>query len=275
MDFEIQGGVLTITLSEKGVTGNMQDNPSAFEGWALCIKAWLPELVRKVCIEFDEVYIERGAKISPEYRHYMRFLYRLWKFVGTFDWATTNSYKFDNCNLGGWVVNVPKTKAKKKAEKENDEAQLERDYVNKHKSEFDAMNHQLPVGVFKSGVAEGNRIMTRGALDIWAIKGDELSVFELKKDGNSKIGILSELMFYCNIMDDLMTHRINYTDDAQKCTFRGFEKLYYSYKNRTINIINGVFLTNKPHPLISDAVIELMNTNSVRIKYSHQTVGNL
>jgi hypothetical protein len=268
MDFEIQGDVLTITLSEKGVLGNMQDDPSAFEGWALCLKAWLPKLIKHVSIEW-------GAKASLNDLHYMRFLYRLWKFVGIFDWATTNSYNFDNYNSKGWVANFPKKEAKINAA--NGEAQLERDYVNNHKSEFDVMNHQLPVGIFKGYVAEKNGIMPRGGsqLDIWAIKDDELYVFELKKDDNSKVGIISELMFYCNIMDDLMTHRINYTDDAQNCTFRDFGKLYHSYKNRTIKKINGVFLTNKFHSLISPEVINLMNTNPVRIKYSQQTVSNL
>ena len=53
MDFTIQDNVLTIGMTEKGLISNMQTDAAAFEGWAICLKAWLPEFVDKVIIKGD------------------------------------------------------------------------------------------------------------------------------------------------------------------------------------------------------------------------------
>ncbi|KAA6329308.1 hypothetical protein EZS27_021877 [termite gut metagenome] len=78
-----------------------------------------------------------------------------------------------------------------------------------------------------------------------------------------EVMIISELMFYVNIMDDLMTHYINYPEDAKKVKLRGFDKLYDAYINKKINKIKGHFLAEELHPLISDNVVELINNNKL------------
>jgi hypothetical protein len=275
MSFDIQNGVLTITMSSsEGLTVNMQKDAAAFEGWALCLKAWLPTVIHKVHIKWS-VGRELLDWVPQERLHYERFLYRVWKFTQMFDWVTTDSHLvITNYNLDSCLVNFPQQDAQKSAL--NKEAQLERNCVEVHRQKYDTMNHQLPVGVFKDKIANSHAIMPAGnsQIDIWAIRENELFIFELKEDGNAKVGIISELMFYCNIMDDLMSHRINYPDDARNCDCRDFKKLYKAYTAQSISRINGVFLTNKLHPLISDAVLDLMNAAYGRIRYSHQKVDS-
>lgn len=50
MDFTIQDNVLIIEMTEKGLISNMQTDAAAFEGWAVCLKAWLPNLINQVVI---------------------------------------------------------------------------------------------------------------------------------------------------------------------------------------------------------------------------------
>ena len=65
----------------------MQTDASAFEGWAICLKAWLPEYISEVKIEGERPSIEEKSK---EERHYNRFLYRLGKFIEIYhSWAST------------------------------------------------------------------------------------------------------------------------------------------------------------------------------------------
>jgi hypothetical protein len=65
---------------------------------------------------------------------------------------------------------------------------------------------QWPVGLFGERVAHGNRIFTGGksAIDLIGIRNDELVLVELKKDGNRKVGAISELFFYSSLMRDAL-----------------------------------------------------------------------
>ena len=76
MGFSIEDKVLTIMMKEKGLTANMQTDASAFEGWAICLKAWLPECITEVIIAGDVLSFPKGEKMTKEEMHYNRFLYR-------------------------------------------------------------------------------------------------------------------------------------------------------------------------------------------------------
>ena len=76
IDFELSDGILKVGISDKGVCANMQSNESAFEGWALCLKAWLPDLIDKVSIFWN------ATTPKSDTLHYERFKYRVWKFHG-------------------------------------------------------------------------------------------------------------------------------------------------------------------------------------------------
>ena len=53
IEFKLDGGELRLTVSGKGVVANMQDNGSAFEGWAICIKSRMKE-VEKVVVGWEQ-----------------------------------------------------------------------------------------------------------------------------------------------------------------------------------------------------------------------------
>ncbi len=273
IDFEVLDGILRVDISDKGVCSNMQSNESAFEGWILCLKAWLPDLIEKVSISWNP------TTPKPDPFHYERFKYRLWKFIRTYHWAENGSlYNMDYYgeNLKNWVVNFPCNEADKEAQGE--EAVLERKYIIDQKDYYDIMGQQLPVGVFNNFVSKASCVMPRGKsqIDIWALSGDTLHIFELKKPNNLMVGIVSELMYYVNIMNDIINNRIKYPEDAKFSEYRSFDVLYNSLISNKIKYIKGHFLATKLHSLLSPAVIDIINDSHIlkeeHIEYSHITL---
>ena len=144
-----------------------------------------------------------------------------------------------------------------------------------HSMEYDVINHQFPVGIFHEKVSRTTHYTTGGksAIDIWAIKNDCLSIFELKEPKNKPLGIISELMFYTNILDDILSHRIMYEESknveyAVKHDISGFKKFHEAYEKGTINKIESIFLANNLHPLLSNGLIDFIN-DSPRWKYKN------
>lgn len=131
-------------------------------------------------------------------------------------------------NLKNWVVNFPCNEAETEAQGE--EAILEREYIIKYKESYDMIDQQLPVGVFNNVISKESCIMPRGKsqIDIWALRGDTLHIFELKRSDNIMVGIISELMYYVNIMNDIKNRRIKYPQNAKHCKYRNFDVLYNS-----------------------------------------------
>lgn len=272
VNFNIKDRTLTITLSDAGVVANMQDNNSAFEGWAICLKYWLKDYIDTIVIDWNTRIELSNQNIR---QHYERFKYRIHKFTKTYAWAHTKNYcaNFYEEKMKNWVINYPTQNADPNAN--NEEAILERNYIEMHKDCYDSINQQLPVGIFDEIICNSNSIMPggKGQIDIWAISNKTLHIFELKVDGNEKIGIISELMFYVNIMFDVMSHKIKYPKEAENANFRSFEFLYDAYKKKNIQKIQACFLTKKLHPLITNEVIKEMNDfyslNLPTIKYLH------
>lgn len=269
IEFGIENKTLTISLPSKCVCANMQTNESAFEGWAICLKAWLSDLIEKVFICWEP--LNKGDL------HYERFLYRVWKFTRTYDWAENGSIftlEYYKDNLKYWVVNFPCNDANESPE--NEESILEGKYLTKHKDTYDVINQQLPVGIFKENIGKDKCVLPSGKsqIDIWSIKDDTLFIFELKKKDNMMVGIISELMFYVNIMNEIKHERIKYPNEASKSTHRDFDKLYNAFFNGAIKRIKGIFLTDQLHPLISEDVINLMNDSYLlrkeNISYSYK-----
>ena len=248
---------------EKGLCMNMQTNDSAFEAWAICLKFNLPELIDNVVIEWD---IHRVDKANL---HYNRFLYRVWKFTLTFSWARCVVYDFSQYNTAGWVLNYPKHQASEEAIKK--EAKEERAYINMHKDMYTHICNQLPVGLFNKEISHVNRITPgqNSQLDIWAIKENTLHIFELKIDTNKTVGIITELMFYVNVMNDLVNGSIQFDKNSKEVTIRQFDKLHHAITNGDITQIEGHFLTNNLHPLITQNVLDGINQSQSNIIYSH------
>ena len=253
MGFSIEDNVLTITMKEKGLISNMQTDDSAFEGWAICLKAWLPEFI-------DQVYIEGKAPTNISDKHYQRFLYRLDKFIKIYTWASTKSFEIElaefrrkNVNV---VINVPKSNASESAT--HCEAQLERVFYKRNKisCSYDFIDHQLPVRLFNDEIKEEKSITPKSYLDIWAIKGNLLRIFELKLPTNTGIGIISELMFYVNVMIDVIKGDVKIPFSSE---YRSFNHLFEFQKNKKCKKIEGVLLANNLHSGIKNKLDEVLH----------------
>ena len=261
---------LILLVKNKGLTANMQDNEAAFESWAIALKYYLKEYIETITIDWERDF----SNGEDGFLHYNRFVYRLAKFVQTYSWAhtakpipaiPTTLY----CNIGR-----EKAASIDKHSPES-EGWLECKYVMDHSMEYDVINHQFPVGIFHEKVSRTTHYTTGGksAIDIWAIKNDCLSIFELKEPKNKPLGIISELMFYTNILDDILSHRIMYEESknveyAVKHDIRGFKKFHEAYEKGTINKIESIFLANNLHPLLSNGLIDFIN-DSPRWKYKN------
>lgn len=261
---------LTLLVKVKGLIANMQDDEAAFDSWAIAFKYYLKKDVKTITIDWERDFSEG----ENGYLHFNRFVYRLAKFVQTYSWAhsakpipaiPTTLY----CNIGRTEdANIEK-------HSQESEGWLECKYVMDHSMDYDVINHQFPVGIFHEKVSRTTHYTTgqKSAIDIWAIKDDCLFIFELKKPDNYGLGIISELMFYTNILDDILSHRIMYEESknveyAVKHDIRGFKKFHEAYEKGTINKIESIFLANNLHPLLSDGLIDFIN-DSPRWKYKN------
>jgi len=104
-----------------------------------------------------------------------------------------------------------------------------------HKFGNNKLYDQMPCCVFYENVAARSRIFNSGYFDLWGINDkQELCVFELKKTGNNKLGIISELFFYAMIMKDMkVIVKRKHSDTATDC--RGFNVFKESKENKPIN----------------------------------------
>ena len=262
---------LILLVKNKGLTANMQDNEAAFESWAIALKYYLKEYIETITIDWERDF----SNGEDGFLHYNRFVYRLAKFVQTYSWARSAKTipaipTMLYCNVG--------TEEAASADKHSlgSEGWLECKYVEEHSMDYDVINHQFPVGLFHEKVS-GTTYYTTGrksAIDIWAIKDDCLSIFELKKPENKLLGIISELMFYTNIVDDILSHRIMYEEESENVKLavegdiRGFKKFYEVYEKGSINKIESIFLADNLHPLLSDELIDFIN-DSPHWKYKN------
>lgn len=265
IEFGLIGTTLKMTI-RKGLTMNMQTNDSAFEGWGVCLKYNLTHLIEDVEIVWDTKSVDESNL------HYKRFLYRVWKFTSTFLWAKCSVYDFGNYNTECWIINYPRIEATPTAEKP--EAKLEREYIKSHAHDYDYICNQLPVGLFNREISQLTRETPgqNSQIDIWAIKGDILSIFELKVDTNKSVGIITELMFYVNVMADLINGTIQFNEGSESVNIRHFDKLITAIRSKKIKKIEGYFLTNNLHPLITSRVIDGINSCLTNISYNKKRI---
>lgn len=275
IDFNLNDGVLTLNVSGKGVVKNMQTDGSAFEGWAICIKSWMKEIENVVIGWEPPVYSKDSKEKGRQEKHYNRFLLRAAFFEEDYPWVS-----IDRENKGEvekvkqlvplLVVNYPKTKATQTAK--NGEAKLERKLVER----FGNLRHQLPVGLFKGDVSIANTFTPRGAsqIDIWELDNGDLKIYELKDCENKHVGIISELMYYANVMRLLVKGIIKYPEllEIEKTDYRGVKVLYKAVVEKMISKIVAKFWLIDFHPLINgclDDVLKLMNQSkaSVNVEY--------
>lgn len=268
-DLDAENKNLVMNITKRGLESNMQKDDGAFESWAIILKYHLSDLISTVIINWDD------NETDVKNEHVSQFYYRLNRFLQTYTWATTArpiptvpSLLLCHCPL--------KESAAKEDYPKGSEGELECEFVANNKSEFDCIDHQLPIGLFRDTVSKDTHYSpgNKSAIDIWAIKNDELYLFELKKPGNKPLGIISEIMYYTNVLNDLLSHRINYErleestniKKAVQKNYRNFRVFYEAYMNGSIRRINSILLVREIHPLITEGLLDFVN-ESPRWKY--------
>jgi len=256
----------------------MQKEEGAFESWAIVIKFYLKDIIDTITIDWENISENNNL-------HFNRFVYRLKKFIDTYnEWVLcSKSIPPIYSNL---VCNYPdKSEAANKNEfKEGDEGWLEDEYLANNKDSYDSMNRQLPTGIFKD-IKSDKTHYTPGqnsCIDLWAIKDNIIYIFELKKPDNKRLGIISEIMFYTNLIYDIITNKIKYNvdkkmQDAINENHRGFGDFFKAISTGKIQRIESIMLAEKLHGLITPELIKFIN-NSTRLKtcginYSHETLN--
>lgn len=277
MGFNVEGKTLVIQIWPKGLKENMQSAPAAFEGWALCLMANYHQHFSNVVIQWNPLDID--SLTMSERGHYYRFLYRADKFRTNFpDWVSISPSIPQSVidEIPQWVLNYPgKDSVESEKENPNAESHLERRLLPLMQKHFAVANHQLPVGLFYQSVSSKKEFArtSRGLsqIDLWSLDNDIFTVYELKNDVNISVGIVSEVQFYANVINDLVHHRVNYPSDFfnKRKHYRDTEKLAAAiYPSNKIKKVNGVLLADKLHPLVTNEVISLLSTNKSEIGYS-------
>lgn len=273
---------------------NMQMAGNAFEGWACAI--WAIEN-KKVFLAVKEETIDILRLKKDEYAgrdngHICRFLYRVIKFQDQYNnWFSisedlkeiVDGFKDYLSAKDSFFVNNPPTKdAEDNSNKENiiESKLAERGKLKEIIGDTidDEVYRQLPVGLFAKEKSKENSIFTYGhsAIDLWSIKDDTISIVELKTK-NKMIGIITEIFFYANYINDFINpesqYRFEFSKPVEEDTIdsnRGYIKLYTSVKNKKIKKVIGIMLADDEdgfHTYIDQSVINVMNDNKAKLKY--------
>lgn len=282
----VNNNLLTLFLKEDKIIKNLQEDNSSFEAWAIILKRWIHE-IENVEIVWETPKLN-NTENNKEQQHYRRFLYRIKNFEKSYSWvyiADRNSIEnkiFEKTNL---ILNIPSARKKNILEKnlnlkrkeidDYSESQLEKLIMSDEKIlknfyeifKIKEPENQLPVGVFDGQLKKENKFFTGGksAIDIWGFnKENEFCLFELKKYNNKKVGVISEMLFYSWIMNDIRLNEITFNHQKH-------EKLKPIIHSK---IINCYLLARRSHPLIDDQIFKMMNLNNMQIKYFNSTINN-
>ena len=300
-DVSVINDTLFLTIDSDGVLQNMQNDASAFEGWVFCIRSFFPT-IKNAVINWDDPAFSTEEKVSiNQKKHFNRFLLRVIWFVENYSWAAVAASKKEiieefRHSFNSLTLNFPLQDSKDKSEKgENDrkmkyEALLET-AVYQYLSTLGNANHQLPMGLFDGTVSKATAITPGGAsqADLWRIDNDMFCVYELKdciNTDNTHVGIITELMFYANVLSRLLiTSEIQYPDETDKFrtnkrdkASRGLELILDAIHAHSITHIKAVLLTDRLHPLIEYSKEQLLtdiNKSKSAIKFEHSTVLQL
>jgi len=277
----LDGDCCKIHLLAKSVTANMQGDAAAFEGWVLVIKAWLADVgIRRVEMSWEHPVESNG--------HYQRFLYRVIRFSRLFSWFLVSSeskselMRSDLLEVDGAIIDKPfclNTEGKRdsiidKQAYTSEVRIIEFSEMSEHETEMlfmansspllrcvfaedgQELRRQLPVGVFDGVPKKEASVFTHGksAVDLWAVNSEKVVLFELKKPtGNKRVGAISELFFYMNVISDLRDGAIQLPDDRKHDLFRDKK-------------VEGYLLLGEVHPLLSEDVFTELNAGLAQMQ---------
>lgn len=270
LNIEEQEGLCgTDKVIENATCKNMQTDNAAFEGWAICLKAWLPNIIETVELKWDIPHDIEGS--DNKWCHYRRFLYRVLRFSEQYQWfSVSNSNNDELERFKRELHNLQNNNFSKIPDPKGDFDNLSETSVEYmlssafsgnmiKKYDLDFIDRQFPVGIKKNK----KKFFTSGlsAIDLWGTKDNILTIIELKyipenvKRKNIKVGIISELFMYLCIMRDILTGLIVRPDFTPN---KNEESFYDNIKAYTQ--IRANMLANEYHPLIDNKeVINLLN----------------
>lgn len=270
---------------------NMQDNAAAFEGWAAAIYAHYlvsingkDSVKRKIILGLQEK-LDDVQNADENQGHYNRFLYRAMKFSEEYsEWIELDSNLQDTVEyFKKWyekenlINNEPSKKRilnpPESPENPSTESKVELFFTNETNlnirkkllytanMQTEKLYRQLPVGLFERVVNKRNSVFTGGksAIDLWAIDDEYIALFELKTN-NKMIGIITELFFYSEYVNDVFIRRNNI--HCAKSEDKDSDYYNLTTDETAKKKIKAFFLTNELHPLITKEVIELLNVNN-------------
>ena len=273
---EEQKGILSgKEVIENATCNNMQTDNAAFEGWAVCLKAWLPNAISTVELKWDE---PSDGNSNP---HYRRFCYRVVKMLDAYEWFSINETNKNGIEsfiheLKGLQNNCGNSIPVKKFKHGGGVGENAVEYDMVHEQNFpqkmcekygvDNIFHQLPVGIKKENAFFFAG--TKAAIDLWGMHDNELTIIELKYE-NNMVGIISELFFYVNIIRDIICGRIE-----KPTAVLEYEKELYMRIN-DMKKIHARMLADTFHPLIkNEAVFDVLNNSrytDIPIDYKYDT----
>ncbi|WP_114395139.1 hypothetical protein [Oleisolibacter albus] len=244
-----------VEVATGAMAANMQTDGAAFEAWVLALRAWCG---------VGAVTLDWSGEPDPADAHVQRFLYRAGRFARLFPWVRLarpavleRATALTEPNL---VLNTRRTGAK--ADAANPEAALERRLL--HGLELEGfcgltrLCAQVPVGLFQCEVGAGRRVFPggAGAIDLLGTDGHgSLWLFELKAGGNTKLGILSELLLYTWMMQDVLRRRFRFAND-QSGDPDGIQPGEITACRR----IEARFIAPTFHPLLDGSgIVDLLN----------------
>ena len=284
-----------ICLTQNGMIGNMQEDESAFEAWALLIHHYFQKNSGAVVLSVDEtVSLPKYDEMKfDKDKHYRRFLYRAFKFKNQFgSWFRLSetleqrALEFEQylCDKNNVFINNKPSKESGTKKKPEDKAETFFASVGTPKlHELARKNNtpigqsqiyrQLPVSLFDKTTKAQIFTGKGSAIDLWTIEYQTISIFELKAK-NCKVGIISELMFYANYTHDMYgknqcSFSSSLTSKKQPDGNRGYGKI----AGTKFETIQAFFLTDRIHPLIEaelEIILKLMNENTL-VKYGSLT----
>lgn len=270
VQFTMEGDSCSIYMPDDLACDNLQNDPAAFDGWALALRTWLG------C----DVSISWTPAKDVKDRDYQRFLYRMIRFHEAVNWfyIASDCEEYLDASLvlepdgmpkkapGYFLVNVP---GKRKEVKDDDvarelteltENELENQFFLRPQRLLDCIDwnanimKQIPVGVFAEEVSKSSSVFpgVGGKVDLGAVDESRgVALFELKKPGNRKVGSISELLFYAHVVRDIQLEILGYEERKQGVNERRIRKA---------SSVTGFILADQLHPLLdNEALFEILN----------------
>jgi hypothetical protein len=261
---------------------NMQTNGASFEGWILALKAELPEMIKKVVLDYTPPSdLPEGRLGNPRRCHYNRFIYRVNNFLRLYpDWFYLNNDRanevsdfMDWLKQGRCLMNHSLRDRSSVIKTDKLERQIESWFVFEggQKSlckywEIDqsALFNQLPIGLFYEKILAKNAIFTRGAgaIDLWGkdINGTTLHIIELKCGNNISMGGIGEILFYTSVIYDTCISKDTLFSFGRYGNYANTEDMIAIQNGgKNFNQLYSHILAERYHPLFSEQVVYLLS----------------